>query len=295
MGTWNAGLYGNDTTCDIKDDYIELLKEQNSNEEAYRKIYEMYKEDEVIGSDEEALFWYALADTQWNTGRLQDDVKEKALKWIEKEGAIECWEEIRNGREKWEKAMLKLKEKLNTPMPPEKKFRKPKEFITNPFEIGDVYAYQFWSEDAEKLGLCGKYILFQKIGNRESRNNGKVRINSVIKVFDKVFDELPEDVSAIEGVRLLPSFEFQKEREQKYNFELFPIEESLNLDMILDKKNDLPVKHLHYIGKIEKSEPDYFERYGVGDKFWMKNMDDYFGSIHLSWQGVDYWELAGSK
>ena len=29
--------------------------------------------------EEEPLFWYVLADTQWNYDRLQPEVKEKAL------------------------------------------------------------------------------------------------------------------------------------------------------------------------------------------------------------------------
>ena len=35
MGTWNKRLYSNDTTCDVRDTYIDFLKQQFSNEKAY--------------------------------------------------------------------------------------------------------------------------------------------------------------------------------------------------------------------------------------------------------------------
>lgn len=35
MGTWNAGLFCNDTTCDVRDTYLNFLKLQLNNEEAY--------------------------------------------------------------------------------------------------------------------------------------------------------------------------------------------------------------------------------------------------------------------
>ena len=38
MGTWGTGLYQDDTTCDIKEDYLDLLKVGMSKEEALKKI-----------------------------------------------------------------------------------------------------------------------------------------------------------------------------------------------------------------------------------------------------------------
>ena len=63
MGTWGSGLYSNDSTVDVKEIYMQFLQQQFSNEEAYEKT----KQDcyEYFGTDIEPLFWYALADTQW--------------------------------------------------------------------------------------------------------------------------------------------------------------------------------------------------------------------------------------
>ena len=86
MGTWNRKLFSNDATCDIRDTYIEFLKKQLTNEEAYKKTYTEFSE--LFGTDEEPLFWYAMADTQWQLGRLTPEVKEKALSWISRKGGL---------------------------------------------------------------------------------------------------------------------------------------------------------------------------------------------------------------
>ena len=50
----------------------------------------MIDQDQSLFGDkeEEPLFWFALADTQWNYGRLLPSVKEKALLFLSKEGEL---------------------------------------------------------------------------------------------------------------------------------------------------------------------------------------------------------------
>lgn len=75
MGAWGTSLYANDTTCDIRGDYIDKLRRGKSNEEATQELIDQYKDIEG-DREEEPLFWFALADTQWNYGRLLPEVKE---------------------------------------------------------------------------------------------------------------------------------------------------------------------------------------------------------------------------
>ena len=61
---------------------MDLLRRGNSNEEALKKLME--KDGDCIGiEEEEPLFWYALADTLGNYGRLTPEVKEKALYFMD--------------------------------------------------------------------------------------------------------------------------------------------------------------------------------------------------------------------
>jgi hypothetical protein len=163
MGTWGTSLYANDTTSDVRDTYMDFLKNQLSNEEAFEKTMSEYQE--LIGDeDEEPLFWFALAETQWKVGRLTPDVKEKALEWIAKEGGVALWEESGADSTGWKKTLEKLKTTLESPMRSEKKIRKPVVLNHNMWELGDVYAYQFHKEDSKADGTYGKYIVMQKMG-----------------------------------------------------------------------------------------------------------------------------------
>lgn len=236
MGTWNARLFSNDTTLDVKDTYINFLKQQFSNEEAYQKTYEEYKE--LMGTDEEALFWYALADTQWNVGRLTAKVRDKALEFIYEKGGMSFWMEIPNGASKWESTLQKLKCKIESPMPAQKKFAKPIKFTTNPWNIGDIYAYQLHYDKAVKNGFSGKYILFQKIGDVEYF---KDLTYSLIQPIDKIFDFMPtlDMINNIHGLTIT---------NDNYAYEYYL--------MLYEKKSHYPKKYLTFIGNKKLSNPN---------------------------------------
>ena len=283
MGTWNAGLFSNDTTCDVKDTYIECLKQQLSNEEAYRKTYEEYME--LMGTDEEPLFWYALADTQWNAGRLMPEVKDKALECIQNKGGLDFWEERPKGALKWQKTMQKLKEKIESPMPPEKRFPKPIVFKTNPWDVGDIYAYRFHTDKAMEHGLFGKYILFQKLGNVEYYDG---KLYSVIQVLDKVFDVLPS-LDMTDGIRVLPlvypndNDDVNKKDRYLPSFECY-----LTATMLYEKKIHYPKNDLFFIGNRNIPESEY-EINCFSDAYWERNgMEEWLVGYYLSWQNVIY-------
>lgn len=67
-------------------------------------------------------FWFALADTQWNLGRLEEFVKANALKYIESGIDLMHWNNECSSEFKSRKAVLdKLESKLKSPQPPKKK------------------------------------------------------------------------------------------------------------------------------------------------------------------------------
>ena len=116
MGAWGTGLYQDDDTCDIKDEYLTYLRLGMSNEEALEELIECNEElidDEKIGP----LFWLALADTQWKYGRLTNEVKEKALEVINSGKDLKRWEEDKKLYAKRKKVLEDLRERLNTKQP----------------------------------------------------------------------------------------------------------------------------------------------------------------------------------
>ncbi len=283
MGAWGSSLYANDTTCDVRNTYMNCLQEQVSNEDAYQKTIEKFHE--YIGDEDEPLLWYALADTQWRVGRLMPEVKEKALKWISKGGGLSLWEKSKNGGAGWKKTLEKLKDNLESSMPPEKIIKNLVEFDRNPWNIGDVYAYQFHTDIARERELFGKYVLFQKVGDSDWFEWPQ----SIVRVFDKVFDEVPA-LSDIDDVRILPlsyppGYKWMPKSMDDY---VPSFDSCLRSVMNYYKKPHYPAKHLTFIGNSPVPNIKY-HRTQYSELDWSKDgMDDWLSDFYLQWQGLKY-------
>lgn len=152
MGMWGFELYQNDTSLDVKDTFEDLFRSGKSVQDITDKLTEDYKS--IMGNaEEEPLFWWALADTQWNLGVLMPWVKDKALCWIEKGRGTPPSQSM---------GLSDLKAKLLSPQPPAKKLRKRRIYKCQ-WKLGDVFAYQLESNLAEERGLYGRYFLIQKV------------------------------------------------------------------------------------------------------------------------------------
>lgn len=97
--------------------------------------------------------------------------------------------------------MQQLEQRLESPMPKWKKVTKPKEINQDPWELHDVYAYQFHEEESQKNGTFGKYILLQKIG--VGYNERSYTYGMTVQIFDRLFDELPV-IDDVYRCRILP-------------------------------------------------------------------------------------------
>lgn len=281
MGTWGTKLFSNDTTCDVRDTYIELLKNQYSDKDAEQKTYEEY--EELIGTDEEPLFWLALAHTQWKNGRLSLEVREKAFAWIEVNGGADLFEEDKKIYERWIKYLVELKEMLLSQMPPRKVYRKPVEFERNPWNLGDVYAYQFHTDIAEQRGLLNKFIVFHKIGDIEYF---KGEVYTIVQVYDKIFNEVPK-LKDIADVRILPLVEPPSSNETIDDY-IPSFEYYLRSMMNFWNKRSYPVKHLIFIGNMYVPKIEY--KYNmISELAWDRDkMDEWLSDYYLGWQGIEY-------
>lgn len=213
MGAWGTGLYSDDYTADIRGDYLDCLKKGKTNKEALRIIFE--KDGPEPGSEDEPAFWYALADMLWNYGRLIPEVKEKALYFLENAPEDDRWDSPTT-LEKRKQVLAKLKEKLLTEQPPEKKVR-PYVYYNCPWKLGDVFAYQMHKKVSEEYGMKGKYIVFRKITEAWGWPDNIV---PVIQIYRWIGDELP----TLDEIRNLPVIRvsdapYRNDREQ-YLFEL---------------------------------------------------------------------------
>ena len=161
MGAWGANLYQDDVALDVKDEYKDILRRGKTNEEAMQEIIDKYQEL-LEDAEDRGVFWLALADTQWNLGRLDEQVKEHALEVIELGTDLKRWESNEKLYNKRKEILEKLKEKLLSPQPEEKRMPKYRTYKCE-WENGDVFAYQLKSEYAKEQGLEDRYLIIQKI------------------------------------------------------------------------------------------------------------------------------------
>lgn len=166
MGAWGTGLYQDDIAEDVKLDYYKCFREDGlDNEAAYQKLLSSYSK--IINDPEGgAIFWFALSDTMWDLGRLTEEVKEKALYHINAGKDIERWgAESEAKAAKRKQVLAKLKEKLESPMPKEKKIGK-KRIFKNKWQLGDMYVMPIEKQYPRFPDMTVKYLLLLKVDDR---------------------------------------------------------------------------------------------------------------------------------
>lgn len=279
MGTWSTSLYANDFACDIRDDYIDKLRRGKSNEETTQEI--INNNLGIMGdAEEEAIFWFVLADTQWNYGRLLPKVKEKALEFLERDEELERWEnsEKKQLRE-WLDVRKELKDKLLSPLPPPKKVSIYRLYKCK-WQLGDVFAYQFHGEYSKERGVYGKYILFRKV---EEDVWWPGHIVPAVYVYWWMGSEIP-NLEVIKKMPLLPqkfwpiAYVDNPQKEKEYL-----------LDLLVSKEKEIPKEYLTYLGNIPGNDLiacrgiEYYNGYACVE--W-KNFEKRILEQYYAWSGA---------
>lgn len=273
MGFWGYKLYENDLTVDIKDTYISFLEKGLSNNDALKMTLKEY--GEILKSDEESLLWYALAQTQWKLGRLDDSVLSETLLRIDNSGGIDlfCTE---TEKEKWLKTLKKLRLEITSPQPAEKKIKLLAE-ITNPWNVGDIYAYRLQSKEAKKCNQFGNFILIQKIGEIIG---GDDELLSRVQVFNKVFADVPKDIE-ISKLDILPFCENSVFTDSEVDNALL----NYNFYFQILYNSDYPQKQLTFI-KNESVNNEYpLAKLHFGCFHWGTSFEQCFLNFYDSWKG----------
>jgi hypothetical protein len=138
LGTWGTALFSDDTACDIRDHYRQLLEDGVEDSAATRLTLEKF-ERYLEGPDDIALV--ALAVTQSKLGRLQPDVRDRALAIIDAGADLAVWE-LENPKllPKRRAVLEKARAQLTGPQPARKRLRPPKRLLSG-LAAGDVLAF----------------------------------------------------------------------------------------------------------------------------------------------------------
>lgn len=162
MGAWGPRLYQNDIAEEVRDYYKDQLHRGKTGKEITQEPIAQ-NEYTISDPDDAPVFWFALADTQWNLGRLEDFVREQALHHIRDGHDVKRWaaEDLRGAKTR-AKTLEELQQKLLSPQPAEKRMSQYKLYRCE-WKIGDVYAYQLVGDYAKENGMFGKFLYFIKV------------------------------------------------------------------------------------------------------------------------------------
>lgn len=269
MGAWGPELYQDDLAADIRDAFKEQLKRGKTGEQITKEMLEEY-ETELLDPDDAPIFWFALADTQWELGRLEDGVKKNALYYIQDGGDLKRWE-LENPREakKRTKALEELKKKLLTPQPPKKKVSLHKLYQCE-WKVGDIYAYPLESEYAQEKGISGRYFLFHKVGETIYYPG---HIIPVVRVKITKSDKLPQNVNEFNDLEYVQTSVTKCDENisqirgksfvngivvDKYVTDEFGFLPTYRLELINTSKRVIP-KKLVYVGNYKDIRPPHLE------------------------------------
>ena len=287
MGTWGTKLYQDDITSDVREYYQKVIKETNNGASVTDKLLKAFS-SELDDRDDAPLVWFALADTQWDYGRLEDFVKEKALYYLDQGEDLFRWnDESPENADKRKKVLDKLKEKLLSPQPLEKKIKKTKHYCCQ-WKMGDVYAYPLDSEYAKEKGLAGRYFLFHKVDEGIFYPE---HIIPIVRVKITKDNQLPLDKKTfndLEYVQTSIGFGRSLDPETKVYYDEYGYMPEYRLKLINTSKRIIP-KNLIYVGNFQQVDPpaieniprDSIETQGFVWKFFDHHMIDTYFNFNL--------------
>jgi hypothetical protein len=126
MGTWNSAIFGDDTACDVRDQFTELLSTGVSAAEATKALLASWAAA-LQDADDGPIFWLALAATQWKYGCLLPDVQAEAIQIIDSNAGLSRWEGRAAGTRR--RALATLRARLLSPQPSARRLRPRKTVI----------------------------------------------------------------------------------------------------------------------------------------------------------------------
>jgi hypothetical protein len=134
---WGTALFSDDVACDIRDHYRQLLEDGAEDAAATRLTLEKF---EPYLEEPDGVALIAFAVTQSTVGRLEPDVRDRALAIIDAGADLAVWEQENPKLVPKRRGVLeKARAQLTGPQPARKRLRPPKRVLSG-LAAGDVLA-----------------------------------------------------------------------------------------------------------------------------------------------------------
>jgi hypothetical protein len=126
LGSWGPALFSDDTACDVRDMYKDLIADGVDDAEANQRMLDQWTSSLGQHSQQAVVIWLALAVTQSTLGRLDPAVARRALEFIDAGGDLDLWAEAGPRKVAQRQAALnKARAQLTGPQPPRRRLRHP--------------------------------------------------------------------------------------------------------------------------------------------------------------------------
>ena len=183
MGAWGTAIFSNDTSSDVREEFVDLIGDGLDAEEATRQMVSSHGvERPPLGDPDEAVdFWLGLALTQHRLGRLLPDIRAAAEVAIADPRELERWPP--DVRRKRGTALAKALAKLGEPLPAPKRIRKRVRSETT-LEPGQHVVFSLGS---------GARIMLRVLSIHEDKGGRGPRV----AVLEWAGDALPKDPSSL--------------------------------------------------------------------------------------------------
>ena len=184
MGASGVKLFDDDLACNVRDDFHGQLQLGKTGDEATAILTKDY--EDVLGTENEGVFWLALAAVQWQYGLLQPRLLERVLAIIESGSDLIRWKDDLKLLAARQKELARFATRLKSPNSSPKQIRrKTRGPVQFEWDRGDVFSYRLPS---------GEYLLFRVVA--VERND--FQIHPTCELLDWIGTEIPNPNAIIQ-------------------------------------------------------------------------------------------------
>jgi hypothetical protein len=230
MGTWNAQIFGNDTSCEVKEFFF-LEYNSGKKTQEINKLIKSKFEYSLNEVDDRNNVLFAWAMCLWETKSLTQDLYNTICKIIEDKNYLEVWKSLdadEKGLKEREKYINKFLVKISTERASAKKRVKPKVQIETDYKTGVCLSFRYPNGNYGGIVIIDSQ-LFQRSGdlrftltniNHKEKPNCQTFLNARFAKFswETVGGESQKYAAFDNATARINTYSIGYERETKNNF-----------------------------------------------------------------------------
>jgi hypothetical protein len=191
VGTWGPGIFSDDLAADVRDDYRDAIGDGMSGAEATTHVLSAHA-DALADQESASVVWLALAVAQSHAGRLEDQVRVRAIEIIDGGLDLQRWVDDPKLQRRRAAVLDKVRAELTGPQRPPRRVARPVRSVW-PWDPGTVVSFR---------RSDGRFLLLRVVATAGEQGVGGGRYG-ISELVDWIDERLPApaDVDALPSVR----------------------------------------------------------------------------------------------